>query len=159
MRSFKDTNGATWPVGVNVATVKRVIDLADVNLLTVVDNQCELLTRLYDDPLTLASVLYAVCKPTIDERGVSEEKFAEALFGDCILDAAEALVAELVDFFPDPRRRQALTQILQKMKAVGNRLMDHVATEIEGLDTEALAKKCIDSVSSSPDSSASSPGG
>ncbi|MGV3483369.1 MAG: hypothetical protein ACO1RT_02995 [Planctomycetaceae bacterium] len=110
MQKFVDRSGRIWVVHVDVASIKRTRTLTGINLLDVVDG--ELIERFTSDPVLLADVLFAVCKPQADSQNVSDESFGEGLAGDVIADATVALIEGLVAFFPEPRRR-----LLQKAAA------------------------------------------
>lgn len=112
MHSFVDKNGQSWPVVVNIAAVKRVRALCNgLNLLELISvdengkTKSETLDKLSDDPVLLVDVLYAVCKPTADEKNISDIQFGEAMNGDSIESATRALLDEVVDFFPESKRR------------------------------------------------------
>lgn len=113
MRTFKDNAGRDWTVAINVNAIKRVRDLAKVNLLDVFEGK--LIDRLAADPVLLCDVLYAVCKPQADTAGVSDEQFGEALAGDAIELATKALLEELVSFSPNPRDRAALGRVIKAL--------------------------------------------
>lgn len=99
---WTDAQGHSWTTAINVNTIKRVRELAGINLLEVFDGQ--LLNRLSENPELLVNTLYAVCKPQADEQSVTEEAFAERLVGDAIELASTALVQGLIGFFPKDRR-------------------------------------------------------
>ena len=102
MSTWKDNQGRSWKLAINVNTIKRVRERAGVNLLDVFDGQ--LLNRLSEDPELLVNTLYVVCQPQAEQQAISEEAFAELLVGDAIEEAATALVQGLIDFFPKDRR-------------------------------------------------------
>lgn len=110
MKSFTDNLGRSWTLVVNVAAIKRVRALCDVDLNAIVeidkDNNpsTKLLERLSSDPVLLVDVLYAVCKPDCDQKNVSDEDFGAAMAGDAIDHASAALLDEIVDFFPEAKR-------------------------------------------------------
>ena len=64
-----------------------------------------LLDRLASDPVLLVDVLYAVCKPEADAQNVSDEDFGRAMAGDAIEHATTALLDEVIDFFPQAKRK------------------------------------------------------
>ena len=68
MKTFKDNADRTWTVQVNVDAIKRVRDLAGLDLLSAVD--AALLEKLASDPVLLCDVVYAVCKQEADANGV-----------------------------------------------------------------------------------------
>lgn len=116
MKSFTDNMGRAWTLVVNVATVKRVRALCGVDLNSVIEVEdgkpsAKLLERLSGDPVLLVDVLYAVCKPECEQKGVTDEDFGAAMAGDAIEQATGALLDEVVDFFPEAKRT-ALRKIL-----------------------------------------------
>ena len=115
MKTFKDNAGRSWTLIVNVAAIKRVRSLLDVNLMEAVEG--DLLEQLSTDPILLCDVVYVLCKPEADQQNVTDEQFGQAMAGDAIEHATTALLEELVDFFPLARRR-VLQKALTKLKAV-----------------------------------------
>lgn len=100
--TWTDSQGRAWSTGINVNAIRRVRDLAGINLLDVFDGK--LLAQLADDPVLLVNTLYAISKPQADEREITEETFGEFLVGDTIEQAATALVRGIISFFPSDRR-------------------------------------------------------
>ncbi len=129
MKTFKDNEGRTWTVKVNIATVKRVKSLLGINIFDAIEK--DLIARLVSDTILLVDVLYVICKPEAEQKNISDEQFGEGLAGDVITAATTALLEELVDFFPEAKR-----QVLQK--AVGK------YRKVEGLAIE-MAMKYLDS--------------
>ena len=150
MKTFQDTAGRTWTVGVNVDAVKRVKSLVGVDLLA---TDQKLFEMLASDLVLLCDVVYAVCKPEADTRDVSSEDFGRAMSGDALGAAAEALVEELIDFFPKHRRRELTRKAVTKL----DRLMDLAfdATE-KRLDSDELERE-MEAALTSGGSSTSSP--
>jgi hypothetical protein len=111
MRTFSDSAGRTWCVSLNVAAVKQVRDLLGLNLLDVFDGK--LIDRLATDPILLVDVLYVVCKTEAEKAGVSDVQFGQAMAGDAIAAATDALLKELVDFF-QPGQREILSKAIAK---------------------------------------------
>ncbi len=103
MKSFTDSENRRWDVSLNVTTLKRVRNITDVDLLTVLDKP-DLLTELAGDPVRFVDVLYVIVKPQADQLGVSDEQFGSALDGESIEHASNAFLEALVDFFPGARR-------------------------------------------------------
>ena len=159
MKTFKDNAGRTWTVGVDVAAIKRVRSLLDVDLMGAVEGK--LLERLVSDPVLLCDVIYCVCKPEADSRGVSDEDFGRAMAGDAIEHATTALLEELVDFFPQARRR-LLRKALAKLKTLEARVLEVAEMKLDGPELEAEMEAALrelgGSSGSSPGSSGSTPG-
>ena len=74
--------------------------------------------------------------------------------GDAILHGAEALLAELTDFFPGEEKRRALRTLLQKLRETERRLVGHAQQKVDALDPVSMAAELIASSGSSPASSA-----
>lgn len=157
MHSFRDNVGRTWTVAINVAAVKRVRGLVNIDLYKLIDDGFKPLAALVADPVQLADVLYCLCKDEADAKSVSDEDFGRALAGDAITLAADAFVEELIDFFPDARARASLTKVLAAGRKVRDKLLAHAETVIETLDPLAEASKLIASFGNSPASSGSTP--
>lgn len=134
MKTFNDSTGREWQVAVNVAAVKRVRDLLDVDLLTAGDGK--LFQRLAEDPVLLTDVVYALCKPQADKAEITDEEFGRGMAGEVIDNAVSALLPELVDFFPSPRRA-----ILQKALAKFHKLEAMTQDAVsKALDSDALER-------------------
>lgn len=109
-KTFKDTAGRTWTVAANVATLRAVRDATGVNLadfLSLPENHRRLLT----DDVFVGEVAYhmgrlegGVPKPAFDQ-------FGEAVYGDVIAAACDAVCEALVDFFRRPAQREALRRV------------------------------------------------
>jgi hypothetical protein len=159
MRTFADNAGCTWTVTVNVEAVKRVRGLLSVDLLEVLDGK--LLERLAADPILLCDLVYALCKPEADAKGVTDEEFGRAMAGDAIDGATVALMEELVDFFPKGRR-ELLARALEKLRLLEARVVEAALRKLESpalereLDEELA--RLTGSSGSSLASSASTPG-
>ena len=107
MKTFTDNTGRTWTLSVTVGTIKRVRALCGVDLANIITMESGktpnvgLLERLAADPVLLVDVLFAVCKPEADTKGITDEEFGRAMAGDVIELAATALLDEIIDFFPE----------------------------------------------------------
>ena len=166
MKTFCDNAGHTWTVQVNVDAIKRVRDLAQVNLLEVVEGK--LLERLISDPILLCDVIYCLCKPEADSRNISDVDFGKAMGGDAIDGATTALLEELVDFFPQAKRR-VLAKALAKLRKLETVALAAVETRLDSPELEKqMAQRLAQltqeaqplpesSSGSAPESSASTP--
>ncbi len=157
MRTFRDMKGREWLIQINVAAVKRVRTLVDVDLLGLVDQGFGNLGKLLSDPVRLVDVLYALCKAEADAKGVTDEQFGEAMAGDAIEHAADAFLQELTDFFPNPRIRAGLKRVVAAAETLSDRMMDQMEARIDAIDLDAESERLTASAGSSPESSASTP--
>jgi hypothetical protein len=158
MKTFKDNEGREWLVSVDVAAIKRCRELLEEDLLDVQ----QVLERLMIDPILLCDVVFVVCKPQADERGISDEQFARAMGGEAIARAKRALVEDLVDFFPDQADRENLRAAVEKYNQMATRARQMIRVRLDSprlsQEIEAALSSVGDSFGNSPESSASTPG-
>ncbi len=115
MHIFKDSTGREWPVEINAATLKRVWDLAKIDLGSPDDtapgDTAQLFVRLRTGSALLCAILPAICFTRINQLGLTIDQFLEAL-GDKIGEAREAFWSEWQDFFRrtgEPEKAQMLS--------------------------------------------------
>lgn len=140
MKTFNDNAGRTWTVSLNVDAIKRVRSLVDVDLMQAVGGK--LLERLTTDPVLLCDILYAVCKAECDARNVTDEDFGRALAGDAIDAATTALLEELVDFFPQAKRR-VLGKAMGKLKSLQARALEVAELRLDSPELENAMEQAL----------------
>ena len=118
MKQFTDSKGDTWTVAVNGGTVKRAMDLLKVDLGDPLAGNPPLLTRFDMDIAFKVDLLYVVCKPEAEKRGVKDVEFAERLEGDVLYAASEAFLEDLADFFQKLRRTHVVRAIGKQREVV-----------------------------------------
>lgn len=153
MHIFKDNHGRDWCIAINVTTAKRCKAFVGVDLYGLVDERFERLDKLLGNPCDLVDVVYCLCKDDADKLGVSDENFGRGMGGDSLQRAADAFMAELIDFFPDPRVRAGLTKVLEKSRTLRNLLLDQVEKDLDAMDLDSEVRKLIDSSGRRPEAS------
>jgi hypothetical protein len=167
MRVFRDSSGVEWAITINVTAIKRCRQLIHVDLLGLLDEKFEGISKLMADPVQLVDVIYVLCRDEAQQRNVTDEDFGRAMAGDALERAADAFITELADFFPEPRRRAAIKRAF----AAGRSLTDQMLTMAETKGDAAIEahmavalrefEKALDrsigSSGSSPGSSGSTP--
>jgi methyl-accepting chemotaxis protein len=167
--SWKDRDGRSWSTSISVTTIARVKETTGVNLLEIVEGK--LLPQFLDDPLLLVEVLHVISKAQVDERGVSKEAFGDLFIGDVTVDAVNALVQGLLDFFPSGRREmiQRLWQATERaqneaVKMATNKLNSPLveqaltgAIQKASDEIDQQLKQLGDTSTNSPELSASTP--
>jgi hypothetical protein len=148
MKIFKDRDGREWTIDVTIDSVKRIKSLIGFDLLDLDEGKS--LIKLVDDPVTLCDVIYCLVKPQADERQISDVRFGQAMAGDAIEAATDALLADLVDFFPG-RKRRLLAKTLAKLKELTGQIMDRAELAIDGDQSEPGG---MSSATASPSSAA-----
>jgi hypothetical protein len=153
MRTFTDNAGRIWTITVNVAALKRVRGMLNVDIYKLVDDGFKGLGELLGDVIQLVDVLYCLCKDEADARKVSDEDFGRAMFGDAIHQATEAFVEELIDFFPEARVRSSLRKIVAESRKVRDRLLGRAEQVLESFDADREANRLLSSYGIAPASS------
>jgi len=159
MKTFTDSAGRTWTINLNIDAAKRVRNLLDVNLLEPEGGEPPLLTRLGTDEILLCDVIYCLIKPQADQQGVSDEQFGQALGGEAILAAQQALYEELIDFFHQRHRPDRARAVQAQMKMI-NLAVAKIETHLAQLNLEAeldvtfgnLSGSSLESLASNQDS-------
>jgi hypothetical protein len=152
MKTFKDNASRDWILIVNYSAKERVLALAGLDLFDL-----KIFEKIGTDPTKLIDVLYAICKEQIDNVPLTKAQFVDAIAGDCIEAAANALIEEIINFFPSRRR-----EVLQKLVATASKVQDKALELIETkIDSGEILKKLEQSLNaasgSSPESSESTP--
>ena len=155
MKSFTDNVGRVWTLSVNVATIKRVRALCNVDLNSIVEidennnPSAKLLEQLSTDPVLLVDVLYAVCKNECDAKNVSDEDFGAAMSGDVIDYATTALLDEIIDFFPEAKRL-AFKKILsasRRFEEIARKKLDNLIADTKFEETLVLEMERLTNLS------------
>ena len=159
MKTFKDTEGRSWAVRIDVDAIRRVRTALKVNLVG--NDLGQVLEQVLGDPVLLCDVLYCLLKPEADKLGVSDVDFGRALAGDVLEQAAIAFLEELADFTPNARDRarvqravKALLAMTDKARDLADKLLE---TDLARAEEELLATVGRSS-GKSPAPSASTPG-
>ena len=101
MPSFKDTEGRVWTLRITVAAIRRIKDIAGIDLGDFsVFGEGGPFSDLGSDSCRLVEIVYAAVKPEADILGVTMEKFMESFVGETVVKASEAFLESLADFFP-----------------------------------------------------------
>lgn len=117
-QTFTDTAGRIWSLAIDTTTIKRVRTLLGIDLMGFVEG--ELMGKLMSDVVLFVDTLYAICKPQADARNVTDEQFGQAMSGE-VLQAAEEALAEALFSFSHPSRREAARAVWEKAKALRER--------------------------------------
>ncbi len=157
MKSFTDTAGRKWCLAVNVSAVRRCRALVDVDLYGLVGDGLNKLGDLLGDPCQLVDVLWVLTRGVPDNPDATDEEFGASLGGDALGAATDAFLAELTDFFPDPRVRAGLKAVIAKGRTVAGLLAEHMESQVDAIDPASEARRLIGSSGNSPVSSASTP--
>ena len=142
MQTFSDNAGRTWTLSLTYGSAKRVKGLLgdDVDLLAIEQGKPPLLTRLATDVMLLCDVIFALLKPQAEEQGVLDEQWAEAMGGEAIMAAQDALYKEIISFFQG-RARADIVAAARKQKTMIDLAVKAGEERIESYDAEAKVEQ------------------
>jgi hypothetical protein len=136
MKVFKDKDGRDWEITIDIGQIKRVRDLAKVNLYAIFEREAE---RVFSDPVLLVDTLYALCRSQCAERKMSDEDFGKIFDGAVLEAAADALLEESLNFSP-PSRQKILRATIEKSKTLRTPLEEELLKKIAALTVTDLLK-------------------
>jgi len=140
MQTFLDNNERSWTLSLNVGSAKKVKDLVGFDLLS--DDVGEMVGQLSVDAVLLCEVIFCLISDQAEKKSVTDLEFLEAMAGDSIEAATQALLAEIV-LFSRPRKRKVLELALAKMAEAETLLLNRAERMIEEQDLEALVEKAM----------------
>jgi hypothetical protein len=167
MRSFADRTGAVWMIDITVLTVERVKAACKIDLPGLLGGeQMDGLDPLLSDQARFLEVVYQCC-PQVPGRTIDDLK---AVWDGVTADAAiDTFIDDLIGFFPNATRREALTKAIQAQRDLGTAVAREMGMELTPETIEATARGIArllknseppssDSSGNTPGSSASTPG-
>lgn len=157
MKAFKTTDGTEWQVVVNVATIKRCMDDTGLRLTDLFASEAKI-GEFFADDVRFCEVLFSVIRPQADAAGKTLDDFLAGIDGTVIEKAVEALLAEVADFFQEPRKgllKKVMERYSKAAEKVRVETLAVVEKQIEEMDFEKLIRQTLTSSAlSSPGSAA-----
>ncbi len=131
-----EAGGRSWHVELNVLVVDRVRKRTGHDLWSFGDRPADMLALFYQEPLDLFEIIGAVVSDELDDAGVDGPAFGRLFKGDVIDRARDALIAGLVQLFPNERDRLALARVVEKTRGAIERA--------RGMQAKAIADGTLD---------------
>jgi len=144
MKVFRDNANRQWELSINIATVKRVKEVLGVDLLDFPD----VFTQLAEDLITLCNVLFVLIQPQAEKAKVTDEDFGASMAGDSFENASMALMEEIINFFPQERRK-ILLKLKDKAQQHQEKVIQLAEAKLNSTDLDELLNKSIQTVSGS----------
>lgn len=135
MQTFQDTAGRQYTAEVTLATAIALKKQHGIVLQDLANG--ELLARLDDDPELLVNVLWLVVEPSAKAYDLTADKFGEALGGDTLATAVDALLQAIVNF-SRPSARKPLQSILDKSREVQELAGQKVVAALAAITPEQM---------------------
>jgi hypothetical protein len=126
----------------------RCVDKVGIDLTRVFDKESDVIANLWDNPIKLIDVVYAVCQPQCEARGMTDIQFGESFSGQCIEDSYACLMTALADFFPN-RRGAILKDLTTKITRAADALTTKVEADMQEITSETLYNSALNMLESS----------
>ncbi len=143
MPVFIDGKKRQWEVSVTVTTLVKAKSLLDVDLMTIIDKDSPLLTRLIEDPVLLCNLLYVTVKEQADALKITDEEFGRGLSGDTLNDATRAFLEGLACFFRSTTKRTALKAVTKAVFAAEDRLTQALEERVANGELDRVAEAAV----------------
>lgn len=137
MASFKDAAGREWSIKLTIGKAARLKDATGLDFVAALydsENAYRIIGELYKDLARFMNVVHlaaAVDVPLAD--------FMDAMEGEQVAEAFEALDTAFTDFYP-PGKRERIARVKQEMKAGMEAEQASIMDEINGkVETEIRA--------------------
>lgn len=134
MKIWKDAEGHVYETRITVAEVRDVKTELGINLMDIATG--DLLQKISEDVVLLCDILFVINRRQAKEYGIDDAQFGRNLYGSSLEDATQALVEELINFFPNARTRA----LLKKAMTRGQERMDKALDEAEKALDKALSE-------------------
>jgi len=105
------------------------LDLADIGSID------KTLTVLKLQYTKLGEILWAILEPQANEKNISRDSFLDGLRGDALEEAAQAMEAELIDFFPK-RHRQMVQLMAEKYDELTVAMVAHAEQQMAAVNVD-----------------------
>lgn len=144
MKTFHDSQKMAWMIDLNFGTMQRLKalgwNLLDLEAKRQTDsgNEATVQEILETDPLSVFEVLWLIVEPQAKELQISAEEFGQRMAADCLANAQDALLGEIVDFFQSLRRydvAKAVEKSLQIRQMAARKIKAKLA-KVDEMDGE-----------------------
>lgn len=118
MQIIKDTAGREWSIALTIGTVKRLkaAGVFDMESIATHPQPMEALRPTIESPSAVASCWLVATTKERESRNVDEESFLDSFDGATVELARDALIREIIDFFPS--RREVILEAMNRAKTI-----------------------------------------
>jgi len=143
MKRFNDATGKQIEIDVHIESIERVKSIPSLDLTQLFADKMQMVNELTEDPLKLASVIWELQTSQASDKAA----FLRGMKGDAIEAAFKALVEDVIDFFPNARRREICRATVAKLWETVEAIQDQATQELAAINPTSLL-----TVTNSPES-------
>lgn len=121
MQTFKDNKENVWTIELNYDAMRRVQADTRLDLTSPFPSQAtgeSVVWILNSSIIRLLDVLWSICRPKAEERGIKRPWFEAAIEGEPIEEARLKLLDELIAFFQRNRRTAEAEFVAENKSAI-----------------------------------------
>jgi hypothetical protein len=134
---FKDAENREWTLRITKGRSRAILETCGIDFGQIHDGQ--VFVELTTSDENLAQVLWILCEKQAEAKGITPEDFAEALDGDALDTAMEAMVDATILFTRRPIRG-AVERVIRKTMEAQAAGMKTVESWVEANGDEVIAK-------------------
>jgi hypothetical protein len=138
MASFKGKGGIEWLIELDAPTIEAIRQDHSVSLVNL---ESDPLGPLRNDPMTLVTVIAAICREQIDSKSMTPVQFAKQLPSppDAMLDALRDAV---IGFFPSGRASH-VREVLMKFDQMASKTDELAAAKMQQVMDDPKVMKTL----------------
>ena len=136
MHAFKDRTGRDWTLDMTCGRAAQIRAVTGVDVTNVTQPEPRCLMQMTEDPYLAMDVIWVLVEPQAQARGVSKAEWLDALTGNEMSEASEALQDEIIFFSPDRHPRK---KVLLAAAEASRRVIDRAAKEQEAAMPQMVA--------------------
>ena len=161
MSSFKDTQGRNWTFECNVFTLARCKRETGIDLARAIEKGATVVDDITGDVSVFFAVLVSLLKEQMEKVGADDESLGRAINDeDVVIEATQALVRAVIDFFPKSRSatlRKAFDRLWNLTKDKADKEADVAIRKIESMDWDEMATNIVGKATETETSGSSIP--
>lgn len=125
-----------WPLRITPPVARRVRDATGIDLYAISSPpSTNPFFRLAEQPLLLADVLWTICQPQAEMRGLTRDEFEESIWPE--IDSATAkLIEGVIAAFPEQKKR-GLRKLVDAQNAALEKVLEKLEPKIDDLIDQA----------------------
>ena len=149
---FRDTAGRDWTFVCNVFTLARCKKETGVDLAKSIESGADILKDVADDVAVFFDVISSLLQDEMKARGVGARELGEGINDeDVVIEATQALVRAVIDFFPKSRSktlRTAFDRLWNVTREKADLEASRAIEKIEAMNIEEMAEEIMAEVKS-----------
>lgn len=144
MPSFIDSLNRSWTIEINYLSVRQLRSALNVDLMSVVEKDSDLLLRLANDEILLVDVISVLLSDQIKSRGLDESQFASGMLGAGLQSAVDALIEGIADF-SRPQKGAVIRRTWQAISEAQTRASTRIVAAATSETVRAKVDEIVDS--------------